>query len=93
MLLASASPSLAERTAGYDPQDSGHPVKIAYYILYPVGFVIDILILRPVYWLGQHEPFRTVFGVDAAEFDNVEAAMDPEIPPEPEPAAQESSSD
>ena len=83
--LAAASSSFAERRAGYDPHESGHPVKIAYYILYAVGFVIDILILRPAYWLGQREPFRTIFGVEAATMDEWDVARDPEIPPEATP--------
>ena len=49
----------------YSSTDAGHPVKIAYYVVYPVGFLIENLILKPVWWLGQREPFRTVFGVDA----------------------------
>ena len=64
-VLALASPAGAERRDAYDPQESGHPVKIVYYVFYPIGFIIDVLILRPAYWLGQHEPFSTVFGVEA----------------------------
>jgi hypothetical protein len=52
-------------SSSYDPTMSGHPVKIVYYALYPVGYVLDTLILRPAWWLGQREPFRTVFGIDA----------------------------
>ena len=43
---------------------AGHPVKILYYVVYPAGFVLNTLILKPVWWLGEHEPFRTVFGKD-----------------------------
>ena len=80
LALVLASPAWAERRDAYDPQEAGHPAKIAYYVLYPIGFVLDVLILRPAYWLGQHEPFRTVFGVDAARFDSAEAAQDTEMP-------------
>ena len=79
-VLAITSPAWAERRDAYDPQEAGHPAKIAYYVLYPIGFVLDILILRPAYWLGQHEPFRTVFGVDAARFDNALAVQETEMP-------------
>ena len=48
--------------AGYDPTDAGHPLKIAYYILYPVGVTLDYLIFRPAWHIGQVEPFRTLFG-------------------------------
>ena len=79
-VLALTSPASAERRDAYDPQEAGHPVKIVYYVLYPIGFVLDVLILRPAYWLGQHEPFRTVFGVEAARFDDAGAAQDTEMP-------------
>ena len=54
----------AETEAPYESTEAGHPVKIVYYIVYPVGFLIDALIMKPAYWLGRHEPFRTVFGTD-----------------------------
>ena len=64
-LLFGASPTLAdEMERPYESTEAGHPVKIVYYIVYPVGFIIDALIMKPVYWLGRHEPFRTVFGTD-----------------------------
>lgn len=65
LVVAMSAPALADR-AGYDSEKAGHPVKIAYYVLYPVGFIIDVLVLRPAHWLGQREPFRTVFGVEVA---------------------------
>ena len=46
----------------YQPDDAGHPLRIAGYIVYPVGVVFDYLLLRPMYWVGSHEPFRTLFG-------------------------------
>lgn len=59
-LLALAAPSGA--ADDYDPKDAGHPVRIVAYVLHPVGVIIDRLILRPAYWLGSHEPLRTLFG-------------------------------
>ena len=46
----------------YDPKTAGHPVRIAAYILHPVGVMLDYLILRPAHWLGSKEPLRTLFG-------------------------------
>jgi hypothetical protein len=46
----------------YQPDDAGHPLRIAGYIVYPVGVIFDYLLLRPMYWVGSHEPFRTLFG-------------------------------
>ena len=55
-----ASPSLAE--SRYKPSDAGHPVRIAAYVLHPVGVAYDYLILRPAWWVGSYQPFRTIFG-------------------------------
>ena len=54
------SPALAETR--YKPSDAGHPVRIAGYLLHPVGVVYDYVILRPAWWVGSYEPFRTLFG-------------------------------
>jgi hypothetical protein len=48
--------------AGYDPQKAGNPFRIVYYVAYPVAFTIDWVILRPAYYIGQVEPFHTIFG-------------------------------
>ena len=58
-MICLASPALAVE---YDPKDSGHPLRVVGYLLHPVGVTIDYLILRPAFWVGSHEPFRTVFG-------------------------------
>jgi hypothetical protein len=46
----------------YDPQQAAHPVRIVAYALHPVGVALDWIIVRPAYWVVQHEPFRTIFG-------------------------------
>lgn len=46
----------------YDPQTAGHPLRILAYVLHPVGVFFDYVILRPAWWLGSHEPLRTIFG-------------------------------
>jgi hypothetical protein len=59
-LLALAAPGGA--ADDYDSKEAGHPVRIAAYVLHPVGVILDTLIFRPAYWLGSHEPLRTLFG-------------------------------
>jgi len=59
-LLAMAAPSGA--ADDYDSKEAGHPVRIVAYVLHPVGVILDTLIFRPAYWLGSHEPLRTLFG-------------------------------
>lgn len=58
-MVLSAAPAIAEE---YDSKDSGHPLRIVGYVLHPVGVTLDYLILRPAFWVGSHEPFRTLFG-------------------------------
>ena len=80
LVFTVTSPAWAERRDAYDPQEAGHPAKVVYYVLYPIGFIIDVLILRPAHWLGQHEPFSTVFGVDSARFSDAGVGPKPETP-------------
>ena len=57
--VASASPM-----ANYDPQRAGHPLRMIAYVVHPVGVILDYVVFRPFYWLGSHEPLRTLFGRD-----------------------------
>ena len=59
---AAALPSRSDRNDDYDPQRAGHPLRIVAYVLHPVGVAVDYLVLRPAYWVGNHEPFKTIFG-------------------------------
>ena len=59
-LLALGAPSGA--AAEYDSKQAGHPLRIVAYVLHPAGVILDTLIFRPAYWLGSHEPLRTLFG-------------------------------
>ena len=60
--VALALPGGAALAGDYEPSNAGHPVRIAGYLLHPVGVVYDYLLLRPAFWVGSHEPFRTLFG-------------------------------
>jgi hypothetical protein len=60
MMLGLAAPAMAE--SEYDPSNAGNPVRITAYVLHPIGVVYDYLLLRPAWWVGSHEPFRTMFG-------------------------------
>jgi len=46
----------------YEPSNAGNPLRIAAYALHPVGVIYDYLLLRPAFWVGSHEPFRSLFG-------------------------------
>lgn len=57
--LIGPAPALADE---YDPQNAGHPLRIAAYLLHPVGVVLDLLIFRPAHWVVSHEPLDKFFG-------------------------------
>jgi len=59
-LLGTAVP--AQAADQYDPGEAGHPLRIAAYVVHPMGVVLDYLIMRPAYWVGSQEPWRTLFG-------------------------------
>ena len=58
-LLVAAAPARAD---DYNPKRAGHPLRIAAYLIHPVGVMFDYLLFRPAHWVGSHEPFATVFG-------------------------------
>ena len=58
-LLGLAAPALAD---DYEPDRAGHPVRIAAYVLHPVGVILDLLIFRPAHWIVSHEPLDELFG-------------------------------
>ena len=59
VLTLTAGPAFADE---YDVEHAGHPLRIAAYVLHPVGVLVDRVILRPAHWLGSHEPLKTLFG-------------------------------
>lgn len=59
VVALSSAPAVAEE---YESGDSGHPLRLVAYLLHPVGVVLDYVIMRPAYWVGSHQPFKTLFG-------------------------------
>ncbi len=60
--VATATARPASPMETYEPDRAGHPLRVVAYALHPVGVILDYAILRPAYWLGSHEPLRTLFG-------------------------------
>jgi hypothetical protein len=52
----------AARADEYDPHRAGHPLRIAAYVLHPIGVVLDYSIFRPAHWLVHWEPAAIFFG-------------------------------
>jgi|SRR4029453_14511023 hypothetical protein len=46
----------------HDPTRAMHPVRVAAYVLHPVGVLLDYALVRPAVWVVRQEPFRTIFG-------------------------------
>lgn len=57
--LAVASPAFADR---YDKHRAGFPLRIVAYVIYPIGALLDVLIMRPAHWLVSQEPFKSAMG-------------------------------
>jgi hypothetical protein len=70
-LICFAPPAQAGTTR-YDSTRAGHPLRIAAYALHPFGVILDTLIFHPAWWVGQHEPMRTLFGVRTIPDDAVD---------------------
>ena len=58
-LLFAAAPAPAD---DYDSESSGHPLRIAAYVLHPIGVIIDTLIFRPAHWIAHLGPLEAFFG-------------------------------
>jgi hypothetical protein len=63
ILTVAATPGEA-KAEQYDPQKAANPIRIAAYILHPVGVLLDYGLVRPCYWVVRHEPFSTIFGYE-----------------------------
>jgi|GEM_PF-947957 len=58
-LVLAASSALSD---DYERQSAGHPLRIAAYVLHPVGVALDYLIFRPAHWIGSKQPLKAIFG-------------------------------
>jgi hypothetical protein len=95
--LFSALPARAGTTQ-YNPRRAGHPLRIVAYAAHPIGVALDYLIFRPAWWVGTHEPLRTIFGVQVVVDDSAEVAratqedFDRSVPlPPPQPTTPDDS--
>lgn len=58
-VLSVAAPAAADT---HDAERSGHPLRVLAYVVHPVGVIVDVLIFRPLHWLGNRQPIKTLFG-------------------------------
>lgn len=74
-----ASPAPAD---DYDSENAAHPLRIAGYVLHPVGVILETLLVRPAHWLVSFGPMRKLFGHEERfddEFDD-DLVADPSDP-------------
>lgn len=64
--LAFAQPALAHEL---EPEEAGHPLRVAAYILHPVGYVLYHAIFKPAHALISLPGAREVFGHKQDAFD------------------------
>ena len=62
LMAGTAGAGLDSSKSDYEAKNAGHPLRIAAYVLHPVGVILDRLILRPAAWLGRKEPIKTLVG-------------------------------
>ena len=67
-LIVVLLPTLANAER-YKSTEAGHPLRIAAYILHPVGVILDRLIFYPAWLIAQNEPIRSLVGMDRVEPD------------------------
>jgi hypothetical protein len=88
LALTFLAPPAWAATTRYNPRRAGHPLRIVAYALHPFGVVVDTLLFHPAWWLGTHEPLRSLFGVDVVFDDSAEVArQSAALQPAPQPSA------
>jgi hypothetical protein len=58
-VLLVAAPGLADE---YESDAAGNPLRIAAYVVHPVGVILETLIFKPAHWLVSFEPMKKFFG-------------------------------
>lgn len=46
----------------HDPERGGHPLRVAAYLLHPVGYFLDRVFVRPAHWLISRDSLAPIFG-------------------------------
>ena len=61
MVLACTAGPAAAVPDDYDDMQS-HPLRVAAYLIYPVGYAAELLIFRPFHYLVSRPSLEPVFG-------------------------------
>ncbi len=60
VLMLAATPAVADTR--HNPKRSGHPLRFLAYVLHPVGYLLDTVLVRPAHWLVSRESTAPAFG-------------------------------
>jgi hypothetical protein len=80
-LLGSAQLSFATGADDYDDSQA-HPLRLAAYVIYPVGYALEWLVARPFHELVAQPDLAPVFGHTSHEYYG-DAPVGTAIPTEP----------
>ena len=58
--LSLASPASADPK--HTPGAGGHPLRFLAYLVYPVGYALDQLLVRPAHWIVTRKSLAPLFG-------------------------------
>jgi hypothetical protein len=61
MIAVVGAPGSAEAHDAYDDSQS-HPLRLAAYLLNPIGFAVEWLAMRPIHFLVSQPQLERVFG-------------------------------
>ncbi len=59
-LLVSGAPAGADST--HNPRRGGHPLRFVAYVFHPVGYVLDMVLVRPLHWFARQDGVDEVVG-------------------------------
>ena len=72
LLIVSTAPPVRRATDEPHPQEIGefdeyedafsHPLRLAYYLIYPIGFTAEWLIMRPLHYIVSRPYLNRFFG-------------------------------
>lgn len=57
---AFSTPAGADRR--HNPEGGAHPLRIIAYVLHPVGYLIDTVLVRPAHWVVSRPSLAPIFG-------------------------------
>lgn len=70
--IKESEPDAGAMSPNQEPVGYGHPFRLVAFFVHPVGLLTDLIIVRPIYWIGSLAP--GVFGYTPEDEAAQEAA-------------------